>query len=417
MSFEYRSVTAEEFPTFARTDAAAFGVHHNEDELAAESAALEFDRTLAAFEGGRIVGTTAVLSLDLTLPGGASIPASGLTWTGVLPTHRRRGLLTEMIRRQQRSSVDRGEPLSILLASESTIYGRFGYGIATNELGFSVSTAHSGFRADSADLGEAGRCELLEPENEARVLPDIFDRLRNSFPGAVGRTEGLWHAYLADPEHHREGASGMFHTVHRAADGTPDGYVSYRIKSDWDEGVPQGTLTVQELLAPTPAAHAALWRYCLDMDLIATVRTAHAPVDETLRWVLRDPRHLRVDRLNDGLWVRILDVPAVLAARAYGSGRPHSDDALVFEVADSFHPDTAGRYLLEAGAGGAACVRTTRAADVALDISDLGAIYLGAVDFSTLVRARRVHESTDGAATRADALFRTDRAPWCSTHF
>src|SRR5665648_531360 len=153
-----------------------------------------------------------------------------------------------MIGRQQRSSVDRGEPLSILLASESTIYGRFGYGIATYELGFSVSTAHSGFRADSADLGGVGRCELLEPGSEASVLPHIFDRLRNSFPGAVGRTKGLWRAYLADPEHHREGASGMFPTVHRTADDAADGYVSYRIKNDWDEDVPQGTLTVQEML-------------------------------------------------------------------------------------------------------------------------------------------------------------------------
>lgn len=161
-----------------------------------------------------------------------------------------------------------------------------------------MSTAYSEFRADPADLGGVGRYELLEPGTEARVLPDIFQSLRNSFPGAVGRTEGLWYAYLADPEHHREGGSAMFHVVHRTCDDTADGYVSYRVKNDWDEGIPQGTLTVQEVVAPTPAAHAALWRYCLDMDLIATVRTAHAPVDETLRWMLRDPRHLRVDRLT-----------------------------------------------------------------------------------------------------------------------
>ena len=218
--------------------------------------------------------------------------------------------------------------------------------------------------------------------------------------------------------------------VHRGDDGSADGYVSYRVKSDWVGGIPDSTLIVHDVLAPGPEVYAALWRYCLDVDLVATVSTVWAPVDEPLRWLLADPRRLRVNRLNDGLWLRILDVPAALAAREYGGGhgggRGESGDgaqgraggdALVLDIADAFRPATAGRYLLEAGPDGAACCRTMRPADLALDISELGAAYLGGVGFRTLVRARRAQELTEGAAARADDLFRTDRAPWCSTHF
>lgn len=425
MSIEYRPITTEQFPAFAETDRVAFGLALNEVDLASERRALEFDRTVAAFDGGRVVGTTAVLSLDLTLPGGRILPAGGLTWTSVLPTHRRRGVLRAMIARQLDSSQEKGEPVNVLLASESTIYERFGYGAATYEIGFSVETSHGAFRegAPSGSPADADpRFEVVPAEEAREILGATFSTLREEIPGSVGRPRGLWDSYLADPEHHRDGASGMYHVLHRDGAGRPDGYVSYRIKTDWGTGIPQSTLLVQELVAPSPEAHAALWRYCLDMDLVATVATAHSPVDEPLRWLLRDPRRLRLDRLNDGLWVRILDVPAALSARSYqacalGGDTADAEAEMVFAVRDAFRPATAGLYLMEAGPQGAACSRTTRPADLALDISDLGAAYLGAVTFASLARAGRVQELTDGAAARADTLFRTERAPWCSTHF
>ncbi|MHB8869840.1 MAG: GNAT family N-acetyltransferase [Thermoleophilia bacterium] len=417
MSIEYRPISAEEFPAFAQADKVAFGASTNEQDLAAEALALEFDRTVAAFECARIVGTTATLSLDLTLPGGRIVPAGGLTWTGVLPTYRRRGLVRTMIARQLDLSHERGEPVNILQASESTIYGRFGYGTATYELGFSLETAHAAFRPEAPAESAGARFEVVDDTAAFPVLSSVFQSFRLRIPGTVGRSEALWRSYLADPEHHRDGAGGMFHVLHRDASGNPDGYVSYRMRENWERGVAKGELFVQELMAGTPAAHAVLWRYCLDMDLVAAVKTAHAPVDEPLRWLLRDPRRLGMDRLNDGLWVRILDVPAALGARSYCEAGGGPGDALVLEVFDTFRPTTAGRYLLDAGPDGAECSRTTRSGDVALDISDLGATYLGAVGFSTLVRAGRVRELTEGAATRADALFRTERAPWCSTHF
>ena len=417
MSIEYRPIGEDEFLSFAEAASRAFGTTMSAQDLEAERHALEFDRTFAAFEDGRIVGTTATLSLDITLPGGRALPAGGLTWTAVLPTHRRRGLLRDMITAQLLGSAERGEPLSILQASESTIYGRFGYGTATYELGFSVATAHAGYRQDVGRVSGHGSFESLGAGEAAEILPALFQSLRLTIPGAVGRTAGLWRSYLADPEHEREGAGELFHLVHRDDDGIPDGYVSYRIKSDWDGGLPDGTLIVQELVARDPDTYAALWRFCLDMDLVSTVSTAKAPVDERLRWLLSDPRRLRVDRLNDGLWLRILDVPTALSARGYGRPRNGAGDALVLEVVDSFGQGAAGRYLLEVQPEGAACSHTSRPADLTLDVSELAAVYLGAVDFSSLVWARRIQESREGAAARADDLFRTERAPWCSTHF
>ncbi|HZK49320.1 MAG TPA: hypothetical protein VFD74_06955, partial [Thermoleophilia bacterium] len=232
-------------------------------------------------------------------------------------------------------------------------------------------TPHIGRTSAACQTGAASRrCKQTASPKSCHLSSNVFAPV---FPGAVGRTPGLWSTYLADPEHEREGASALFHVVHRGDDGSADGYVSYRVKSDWVGGIPDSTLIVHDVLAPGPEVYAALWRYCLDVDLVATVSTVWAPVDEPLRWLLADPRRLRVNRLNDGLWLRILDVPAALAAREYGGGhgggRGESGDgaqgraggdALVLDIADAFRPATAGRYLLEAGPDGAACCRTMR---------------------------------------------------------
>jgi predicted acetyltransferase len=417
MSVTRRPIDADEFEAFARADAVAFGFTMTASDREAEKTALEFDRTLAAFDGAAVVGTTATLTLDLTLPGGAVLPAGGLTWTSVLPTHRRRGVLTGLIRGQLDLSREREEPLSILQASEATIYGRFGYGAATHELGFALASDASQFRPEVGGL-LGGDLQVVDGAQAKAILSDTFDRLRGDIPGSVGRSERLWNSYLLDPDHHRDGASSMFHVTHRDPQGVIDGYVSYRVKADWSGGIPGGSLIMKELIASGPAAHAALWRYCLDMDLIAHVEAECAPEDEPLRWLLASPRHMRFRHLNDGLWLRILDIPTALSHRSYALTTPGTaPDALVLEVDDPFYGRVGDRYLLEAGPEGATCSFTARSADLSLDVAELGALYLGAVDFGALVRARRVRELTPGAAARADVLFRTDRAPWCSTHF
>ncbi|MCJ7796174.1 MAG: GNAT family N-acetyltransferase [Thermoleophilia bacterium] len=420
MSIDYRTIVPEELPAFARADSLAFGKLLNDDDLAIEMAALEYDRAIASFEGDRVVGTTASLSLELTVPGGTRLRTGGLTWTGVIPTHRRRGVLSGMIERQLALSRERGEPASALLASEAGIYGRFGYGPSTWSVGFTIPVAFSAFRAP---LRDSVQCRLLDAVEAAVVLPRVFDRHCSMRHGSLGRTAGLWHVLLADPEHHREGAGPLFHVAHEEAGGDLDGYASYRFKPSWgDDGIPQGTLVVTELVAATADAYAALWRYCLDMDLAATVIAKGRASDEPLRWLLADPRQLRTTAVMDFLWLRILDVSACLAARDYAA-----EGALVLEAHEpnSTSADTPGsdggpasrRYLLDAGPDGAVCGPTARPADVVLGVAELGAVYLGGTSFTALAQGGRVHEAASGALAKADKLFATALAPWCCTSF
>jgi predicted acetyltransferase len=208
--------------------------------------------------------------------------------------------------------------------------------------------------------------------------------------------------------------SARFHVVYEAPGGEVEGIAAYRVKQDWEDGLTRSSVRIlsSQFVALTPVARVALWRYLLNLDLIQSVRGVGFAVDEPLRWMLVDPRRMKPTALRDDLWVRLLDIPASLAARKYSAtGR------VVFEVADTFCPETAGRYELEAGPEGAECRRTTREADLALDVADLGAAYLGGVRFDTLWQAGRIEEHTTGAAARADALFRSDPAPHCGTPF
>jgi predicted acetyltransferase len=419
VSIIYRTIVPEEFPAFARADSLAFGQLLNDDDIEIEKAALEYDRTIAAFEGEEVVGTTASLSLELTVPGGTRLRAGGLTWTGVIPTHRRRGVLSGMVERQLVLSRERSEPASALLASEGGIYGRFGYGPSTWSVGFTIPVVASAFRAPLQDMAH---CRLLDAAEAAVVLPRVFNQHCRMRHGSLGRTAGLWHVLLADPEHHREGGGQMYHVAYEDAIGHPGGYASYRFKPAWgDDGIPQGSLVVTELVAATADAYAALWRYCLDMDLAATVIAQGRAVDEPLRWLLADPRQLRTTGVMDFLWLRLLDVSACLAARGYAA-----EGALVLEVHEP-GPTAAGgassrgpaprRYQLDAGPEGAECSPSTRLPDIVLGIAELGAVYLGGTSFTGLAQAGLVHEAASGALAKADRLFATALAPWCYTSF
>ncbi len=191
-----------------------------------------------------------------------------------------------------------------------------------------------------------------------------------------------------------------------------DGYITYRVARKWDLGLPTGTLLIEDLITTTSEAYAALWRYCLSMALVTSVRTSNSSIDEPLRWLLADPRRLRVLRQKDDLWARVLDIPRALSARRY-----MATDQLTLEIVDTFYPAQTGCYALEGSPAGATCRPTDGAADLRLDVADLGAVYLGGVRFSTLARARRVTELTEGALRRADALFAAEQVPWCATTF
>lgn len=413
MSFEVRPIVPEEFGAYAAADAAAFGWDANPEHLAEVEQVFEFDRTLAAFEGEEIVGTTSIYSFDLTVPGGA-LPMAGVTWVSVKPTHRRQGVLTSIMRRQLEDVRDRGEALAALWASESVIYGRFGYGLAAEGLEFTIDRTRTAFAGETLRQAErespdCGRTRLVTREEALVAWPAAYDQVRAGRPGFYTRSEKWWqHMTLRGPDAERRMGTRFY--VQYEEDGRVLGYARYRVRGDSRDGLPNGTLTVQELTAASDAAYAALWQYLFGVDLIGTIQAFHRPVDEPLFWMLADPRRL-VRHPYDSLWARIVDVPAALEARRYAS-----EGRLVLDVRDEFCPWVAGRYELEAGGEGARCKRTEAEPDIELSAADLAAIYLGGPRLTTLGRAGRV-QGDWSTLRRADAMFSWDPAPWCPEVF
>jgi len=409
MTLEIRPIAGEEFVAYNYIDSAAFGTPVDTAEIEARRPIFEFERSLAAFEGGEMAGSAGAYTFDLTLPGGTTLAVPGVTWVAVLPTYRRRGILTALMRRQLDDFRERGEAVAVLTASESVIYGRFGYGMATSQASYELDRRHAAFRMP---FTPEGRVRLLTPERAIDVYAEFYDHWRRTQPGAVGRGRAYWEFLLRNPLAPMDGFGGRLHLAYESAAGAVEGIATYRLKNTWENGAPSATVTARDLFTTTRDAYAGLWHYLLSLDLVQTVQATGRPLDEPLRWMLADSRRLRTTRIVDDLWARILDVPAALAARRYmTTGR------LVFEIGDGFRAETAGRYALDASAAGAECVRTDAGADLALDIADLGAAYLGGVRFTTLARAGRVRELRPGALRRADALFASDPEPWCGTPF
>lgn len=405
---EIRPTTAEGFPEFAAAVFLAFGNAITPPQVEHFRGIVEYDRTLAAHEEGRVVGTAASFGWELTVPGG-TVAAGAVSAVGVRATHRRRGVLRSMMTAQLDDIAGRGEPVAVLLASESSIYGRFGYGAASCSVSWSVATDRSAFATPPA---APGRIVLTDAAGARPRLPAVEERARHRHPGRLGRTAAVWDLELADHEYDRDGASALFVAVHEDADGEADGYVAYRVRDGHTQGLADKTLLVVGHAAVDDEVAAALWRFCFDVDLVRTVTCADAPVDDPLRWRLMEPRQLRVTHLIDGLWVRILDVPAYLSAR-----RHPVEGRLVVDVRDDDRPGCAGRWELEGGPDGATCRRTTAEPDLALGIAELGAVSLGGVRPSTLAGAGRVTELRAGALGFADAFLSWSPAAWCGVDF
>jgi predicted acetyltransferase len=410
MDLDIRPIALAELREFTRVFATVFGFAWSDQEVEEFKAIFEPDRSLCAFDAqDGMVATAGAYSLELTVPGGAGVPAGGLTLVAVLPTHRRRGILRGLLQRHFDDVQERGEPVSILTASESLIYGRFGYGLASSAAQLVIDRRHAAF---ASSVATPGRVRMVAGDEAARLLPEVFERVRRAHPGQVSRSRAWWELRLRDPEWTRHGRGPRIDVVYEPAAGRVDGYATYRLTERWTDGLPDSAAQVAELMAATPEAAASLWRFCLDLDLTTTVELHNRPVDEPLRWCLADPRRLRTTRMSDFLWLRILDLPGALAARRYATG-----GQLVLEVADPLLAQNEGRFRLDGGPAGADCARTRFEPDVVLDVAALGALYLGGVRFSTLGRAGRIHEARPGALARADAMFSSDPAPWCSTDF
>ena len=385
----------------------AFSERARDEDVANWTVTFERDRAIAAYDGDRIVGTAGILSFELTIPGGVT-PAAGVTIVGVHPTHRRQGILRRMMRLQLDAIHERGEPIAILWASEGSIYQRFGYGLGSLRMGIDLERSRSAFRQPHVP---AGAVRFVEVDEAKRVLPPIHDAVRPGRPGFFARTPAYWDAEVfPDPEHWRRGAGAAFHAVHEVA-GEPDGYVRYRVRDKWDNAGPNSAVIVAEMIATNPAAHLDLWRFLLDIDLMARTEAWNLAVDDPILLNIAEPRRLRAD-IGDALWTRIVDIAPALAARRYAI-----DGRLVIEVEDDFCEWNDGIWELAVEDGVPVVQRTTAAADLACDVTDVGAAYLGGFGFRQLADAGRIRELQPGAIAKADALFRTERAPWCPRVF
>jgi predicted acetyltransferase len=385
----------------------AFSERAREEDRGRWAKAFEADRAIAAYDGERIVGTAGIFSFDLTVPGGL-LPAAGITIVGVHPTHRRQGILRRMMRLQLDAIHERGEPLAILWASEGGIYQRFGYGLGSLRMGIDLARERGGFRQPHAP---AGRIRFVELDEAKRLIPPIYDEVRPLRPGFYGRSQALWDSeFFADPEHWRRGASAAFHVVHEVGD-TADGYARYRIRDEWDHAGPKSAVVLVELIATSPAAQLDLWRFLIDIDLMARIEAWNLAVDDPILLNVAEPRRLRAS-VGDALWTRIVDVAPALAGRRYGA-----NGRIVFEVADEFCDWNDGTWELSVEDGVPIAQPASGTADLACDITDIGAVYLGAFGFRQLADAGRVRELQPGAVARADAIFRAERPPWCPMVF
>lgn len=405
---EIRSTTDEDLDVFVDTVHTAFGQFPETPvgEGGRWWSALEMDRGLfAVAPDGRPVGTAAAYSFELTLPGRIPVPVAGVTAVGVVPSHRRRGVLSAMMRQQLTDVRARGEFLSVLLASEAPIYGRFGYGPATSTARLTVprhkaapAVPRARTTADAPAIGsDSGSVEVLRRADCGEILEAVYDRYRRAQPGALSRPHRWWALGAGQAP---VSPAPRYIAVHRDADGVADGYASYSIGE-------QSTLTVDETIAVDDAAFTAMARFVLGHDLVSQVVFRHVPPEHPLRWQFADLRAGEVGGHADWLWVRLLNVPRALTARGWST-----DGELVLDVDDPFLGEH-GRYLLTVRDGKAECVPTDRQPDLSLDVRDLGSVYLGGTAPSTLVRAGHIRSHHPGAAALADALFATERSPHC----
>jgi len=404
---EIRSGTAADLEAFNHVLATAFGQEALPVWVERIRQLLGPDRVLTASADGQIVGTAGAFPFELTVPGGL-VPAAGVTMVGVLPSHRRRGILTRLMERQLADIRSGREPVAILWASEAGIYHRFGYGMAAVAGDIDIERDRAVFRQP---VDPVGRSRLITLEEAARVLPAVYDRVRRVRPGMLSRSAPWWTLHrLRDDKEERRGGGPLFCAVWEQAGG-PQAYALYRIHSVWESHLPGGFLRVHEAVATSPLATREIWRFLFGIDLVKEIKAFNLPPDHPLFAMVSEPRRLRMT-LADGLWLRIVDLAAALRARTYGG-----DGSLVLEVTDAMCPDNAGGWRLQTRGGAGRVERTTAPADLTLDIQDLGALYLGGTSVGQLQWAGRIHEGTAGAGRRADLLFPGEAAPWCPEVF
>ena len=394
---EMRAITADEFEFWARAESRA---HSN--RLADDPGELlpHFDlaRSIAVFHNGSIVGGAHSHLLEMSIPGAVSTVA-GVSNVAVQPTHRRQGIMSRMMRHQIDGIHERGEPLAALFATESAIYGRFGYGVGSVHEQWSLERAHNAY---ARRFDGPGRIVFIDPKDIGKALPDVMRRSTEGRPGVFQRAPHHWERDAQLPEHRQGGPGGLFYAAYLENDQI-DGYVTYRTR--------RPVLTVNELMATTPAANAALWRFCFDMDLIERTEAVKRPLDDPMPWLLADPRRLQ-RFTRDGLWLRIVDALAALELRQY-----LASDRLILQVRDDFCSWNSASFELDVSPEGARCRAVASPPDLTVLVAALASAYLGAASFTTLAGAGLAEEHSPGVLLRADRMFATQLRPWTPYNF
>lgn len=409
MTPEIRRIREAELRAFVEASTTAFLERPDVTKVADELKPLwDLERTWAAFDGDRMCGTFRSWASELTVIGGARLPAAAVSGVTVLPTHRRQGILRGMVAAEHGAARERGEAVGLLYAAEYPIYGRFGYGPACREATWTLD-ADATFVTDSA-----GGVDIVRPDEDARdAIKTVFDAWRVRTPGEISRRDYRWDFDLTlRPSAWGDDWKG-FLAIRRDASGAVDGYVRYSRSDDkWERGRPRNIVKVDELHAITDEGYLALWRFLAETDWVATVQAERRSPSERLPWLLTNARDMRLSELADGMWIRLFDVRRALEARTYDA-----NGSLVLEVVDTEASGGRSRVHLDAGPDGATCRATDRSPDLTLDVSALSAGYLGGTRLQDAVLATGADEHREGALAEADRLLRTADEPWCSTFF
>jgi predicted acetyltransferase len=407
-----RTCTADDWQPFCEALGVAFGEPMSAEGTAIWRRLLDDDKMQVAMERRddreTIVGTAAWLAFDMTVPGG-ELPVAAVTTVGVLPTHRRRGILRQLMRFQLDDFHARGIAVATLWASEPPIYYRFGYGLAVVKGRIEVDPRRVQLHGSQQPLGQT---RLVTLEEAQELMPGVYEQVRKATPASFRRTPLWWETRVLalSPDQRSRGAT-MYRVV-LEIDGTVEGYALYRITPCWGpHGLPNNELDVLEALGTSPAATREVWRYLFNIDLVGKVSTHRLNAQHPLFLGLTNLRQLQLT-VGDGTWVRLVDVKAALEGRRYAC-----EGNLTFELVDQSCPWNAGVRTLEAGPDGATVRRATASPELRLSDADLGAMYLGTIPCTALVAAGRAEELVPGAARRADLMFHSDVAPWCLDDF
>ena len=410
MPVEVRSVRSDDLQAWLL--AVAIGFHRADggdpDEVEARRPFLIPDRTWGAFDARRVVATLRSFPTELSVPGGALVSTSAITAVTTLASHRRRGLASRLMRAELDAAKERGEHTAVLIAAEYPIYGRFGFGPATWQHTWTVDAAAAQPRRPVA----AGSVDYVDEATSRALAPDLAERARRLRPGDIGWSEETWDRHFGTyhlpswPEHKK-----FLSVLARNSAGAPIGLAHWRYTEKWENWLPAGGIQVELMIGEDGDAYELLWNFLLGVDLVRTIVADARRVDEPLPWLLTDARRAQAGERNDFLWLRPLDTAAFLASRTYPV-----TDRVVLEVSDPLGL-AGGRFALDAGPDGASCTPTNASPDLGVSIGTLSSVSLGGVRLAELASAGRVDEHTAGATARADQLFATATAPWCSRMF